>query len=106
LTVPNSKATDLAGAIALHQDYAKTKRAKLDYEIDGLVVRAHDVHVQHMLGELGNRPRAAVAFKFASQIGRLLSELALDGKATIDLTAFALDRPILKMKNPPKNYMQ
>jgi len=67
LTVPNSKATDLEGAIALHQDYAKTKRAKLDYEIDGLVVRAHDVHVQHMLGELGNRPRAAVAFKFASQ---------------------------------------
>jgi DNA ligase (NAD+) len=67
LAVPNSKATNLAGAIALHQDYAKTKRAKLDYEIDGLVVRAHDVHAQHMLGELGNRPRAAVAFKFASQ---------------------------------------
>lgn len=67
LTVPNSKATDLAGAIALHQEYAKTKRAKLDYEIDGLVVRAHEVHAQHMLGELGNRPRAAVAYKFASQ---------------------------------------
>src|SRR5262249_9504611 len=24
-------------------------------------------HAQHMLGELGNRPRAAIAFKFASQ---------------------------------------
>ncbi len=67
LSVPNSKATDLAGAIALHQEYAKSKRAKLDYEIDGLVVRAHEVHAQHMLGELGNRPRAAVAYKFASQ---------------------------------------
>jgi DNA ligase (NAD+) len=65
--VPNYKATDLAGAIALHQEYAKIKRAKLDYEIDGLVVRANDVHVQHMLGELGNRPRAAIAYKFASQ---------------------------------------
>jgi len=49
---------------------------------------------------------AGHAFKFASQIGRLLSELAIDGKSTIDLAPFALDRPILKMKNPPKNYMQ
>jgi DNA ligase (NAD+) len=67
LIVPNSKACDLEGAFAWHKEYAKTKRAKLDYEIDGLVVRANDSHVQHMLGELGNRPRAAIAFKFASQ---------------------------------------
>ncbi len=65
--VPNSKATDLDGALALHAEYHTTKRAKLDYEIDGLVVRANDVHAQHMLGELGNRPRGAIAFKFASQ---------------------------------------
>ena len=49
---------------------------------------------------------AGHAFKFASQIGRLLSELAIDGKSTIDLSSFALDRPILTMKDPPKNYMQ
>lgn len=67
LLVPNSKAVDLAGALALHATYAKTKRTKLDYEIDGLVVRANDVHVQHMLGELNSRPRAAIAYKFASQ---------------------------------------
>jgi DNA ligase (NAD+) len=67
LEVPNYKATDLSGALALHGEYSKTKRAKLDYEIDGLVVRANDTHAQHMLGELGNRPRAAIAFKFASQ---------------------------------------
>ena len=64
---PNSVASDLAGAMKEHQAYAKLKRAKLDYEIDGLVMRANDVHVQHMLGEVSNRPRAAVAFKFASQ---------------------------------------
>lgn len=67
LLVPNHDATDLDGAIAIHRDYARTRRAKLDYEIDGLVIRANDVHVQHMLGELGGRPRAAIAFKFASQ---------------------------------------
>jgi len=67
LGVPNFTATDLDGALAEHVAYSKAKRAKLDYEIDGLVVRANDVHVQHMLGELGNRPRAAIAYKFASQ---------------------------------------
>jgi sarcosine oxidase len=49
---------------------------------------------------------AGHAFKFASQIGRLLSEVAIDGISSIDLSSFALDRPILTMKNPPKNYMQ
>jgi DNA ligase (NAD+) len=67
LIVPNHRACDYAGALAWHREYSKTKRAKLDYEIDGLVIRANDVHIQHMLGELGNRPRAAIAFKFASQ---------------------------------------
>ena len=67
LLVPNFKACDLDGALKWHAEYHKTKRGKLDYEIDGLVVRANDTHVQHMLGELNNRPRAAIAFKFASQ---------------------------------------
>ncbi len=67
LIVPSYEVTDLDGAIGIHQDYAKTRRAKLDYEIDGLVIRAHSIHAQHMLGELGNRPRGAIAYKFASQ---------------------------------------
>jgi DNA ligase (NAD+) len=67
LLVPFYKACDFDGALALHRDYQAKRRAKLDYEIDGLVVRANDVHAQHMLGELNNRPRAAIAFKFASQ---------------------------------------
>jgi DNA ligase (NAD+) len=67
LIVPWCETGDLDAAIEVHRTYSKTKRAKLDYEIDGLVVRAHDVRVQHMLGELNNRPRAAIAYKFASQ---------------------------------------
>lgn len=64
---PFQLATDLEGAIAEHVKYAKKKRASLDYEIDGLVMRANDVHVHTMLGEVNNRPRGAVAYKFASQ---------------------------------------
>lgn len=64
---PFGMKTDLEGAIAEHQRYARKKRAALDYEIDGLVMRANDVHTQTLLGEVNNRPRGAVAFKFASQ---------------------------------------
>jgi sarcosine oxidase len=45
------------------------------------------------------------AFKFASVIGRILSELALTGSTASDIAAFKIDRPILHMTNPPKIYM-
>ena len=49
---------------------------------------------------------AGHAFKFASVIGRILSELAIDSRTPSDLHPFGIERPILKMANPPKNYMQ
>lgn len=66
LIVPWFIVSDLEGALKAHQEYIATKRASLDYEIDGLVVRANDLRSQQLLGELGDRPRAAVAFKFPS----------------------------------------
>jgi len=48
---------------------------------------------------------AGHAFKFASVLGRCLSDLALDRKTAVDLDAFRLDRPILWQENPPKCYM-
>jgi sarcosine oxidase len=49
---------------------------------------------------------AGHAFKFASVIGRILSELAIDARTPSDLRPFSIERPILKMSNPPKSYMQ
>jgi sarcosine oxidase len=49
---------------------------------------------------------AGHAFKFASVIGRILSELAIDGRTPSDIGAFTIDRPILAMTNPPKQYMR
>lgn len=48
---------------------------------------------------------AGHAFKFASLIGRILSELALDGNTPSHLDPFKIDRPILLMEDPPKNFM-
>jgi DNA ligase (NAD+) len=41
------------------------KRAKLDYEIDGIVIKVDDYEQQRRLGALHSRPRWARAFKWA-----------------------------------------
>jgi sarcosine oxidase len=48
---------------------------------------------------------AGHAFKFASLIGRILSELSIDGTTPSDISPFTLDRPILREKNPSRSYM-
>jgi sarcosine oxidase len=48
---------------------------------------------------------AGHAFKFASVIGRILSDLAAEGRTNSGIGAFAIDRDILRMASPPKTYM-
>ncbi len=48
---------------------------------------------------------AGHAFKFASLLGRILVDLALDGATTHDISALAADRPILQEKDPVRSYM-
>jgi DNA ligase (NAD+) len=43
----------------------ETKRAELDYEIDGIVIKVDSLDQQRRLGALHNRPRWARAFKWA-----------------------------------------
>jgi monomeric sarcosine oxidase len=48
---------------------------------------------------------AAHGFKFASLIGRILADLAVDGRTDADLEPFRIDRPILTMADPPTSWM-
>jgi len=48
---------------------------------------------------------AGHAFKFASVIGRILSELAIDGTTEYDIAPFAVDRPIFTMEDPPTHFL-
>jgi sarcosine oxidase len=48
---------------------------------------------------------AAHAFKFASAIGRILADLAVDGSTAADVTAFSATRPILGEPDPPKSFL-
>lgn len=48
---------------------------------------------------------AGHAYKFASVIGRILSDYALEGATASDVSPFGFDRPILRLEAPPKSYM-
>lgn len=69
LRVPNWYVTAMSPGIQTPQDlwveYQQTKRAALDYDIDGLVVRVNSLAKQVGMGEKDGRPKGAVAFKFA-----------------------------------------
>ncbi len=48
---------------------------------------------------------AGHAFKFASVIGRIMSELAIGGRTPSDIAPFSIERPILREKEPARSYM-
>jgi sarcosine oxidase len=64
-----------------------------------------------VIDTLPEHPNVAVAiggghgFKFASLIGRILADLAVDGHTEHNLEPFRIDRAILQLLNPPKHYM-
>lgn len=67
--IPNWYVTMMVPGVKTPHDlwveYQQTKRAELDYEIDGLVVRVDNMVKQIALGETDGKPCGAVAFKFA-----------------------------------------
>ncbi len=45
----------------------ETKRDELPYEIDGMVIKVNDLHLQDKLGMTSHHPRWAIAFKFKAR---------------------------------------
>ncbi len=64
-----------------------------------------------VIDQVPGHPNAVVAiggghgFKFASLVGRILADLAIDGTSERNLSPFKIDRPILQLEDPPRNYM-
>jgi DNA ligase (NAD+) len=68
LDTPNWWVMKTADQVNDHwRDYQDTKRDKLDYDIDGLVVRVDNLEKQAALGEKDLRPKGAIAFKFDNE---------------------------------------
>lgn len=87
---------DVGRVIEEWRRYEAGARKALPYEIDGLVVRANNLVAAALLGELNNRPRAAVAFKFGNEMAvTTLKEVLWSTGDTGRITPIAqLDPPV------------
>ncbi len=71
------------------------RREELDYEIDGVVIKIDSLHYQDELGNVGNAPRWATAFKFAPVQGiTQLKKIAVNVGRTGALNPFAILEPV------------
>lgn len=76
-------------------EYQEGRRDRLDYEIDGLVVRVNDLSKQLALGDKDLRPKGAVAFKFAPVAREtVLREFLLQTGGTGRITPVAVFDPV------------
>ena len=70
-------------------------RESLDYEIDGVVVKVNNLHVQGELGTVGREPRWAIAFKFPpGQATTLLESIEVNVGRTGSLNPYAVLKPV------------
>jgi len=80
------------------QDYYQEmlkKREKLDYELDGIVIKLNDLALQARLGELSRSPRWAIAWKFPPQQEQTqILDIQVNVGRTGTLTPVALLKPV------------
>ncbi len=71
------------------------RRAELDYDIDGVVIKVDSYSMQEVLGVVGRDPRWAIAYKFApsTAVTRLL-EIGINVGRTGALNPFAIMEPV------------
>ena len=70
-------------------------REKLPYEIDGMVVKVNDLHLQKRLGEIAKSPRWAIAYKFAAtQETTVIKDILVQVGRTGALTPVAVLEPV------------
>ncbi len=94
-TNPNNRRVETIDEVMAACAEWEHRRESLDYEIDGVVVKVNDLHVQSELGAVGREPRWAIAFKFPPvQATTLLERIAVNVGRTGSLNPFAVLRPV------------
>jgi DNA ligase (NAD+) len=89
------KARDIDGVIEICSQWDH-KRLKLDYQIDGMVIKVNSFEQRDILGATGRAPRWCISYKFAAEQAQTVVE-SIDvqvGKSGI-LTPVANLRPVL-----------
>lgn len=86
---------DLDSVEEYYQNWVK-KRHKLDYELDGIVIKINSNKIQEALGYTAKSPRWGVAYKFpAEQVTTVVEDIVLQIGRTGVLTPVAHLRPVV-----------
>jgi DNA ligase (NAD+) len=90
----NARVETIDDVVAAVGDW-EHRREKLQYEIDGVVVKVNDLDVQAELGAVGREPRWAIAFKFPPvQATTVLESIEVNVGRTGSLNPYAKLRPV------------
>ena len=93
---PEHKHVDSLGKVFTYWEKWKgSARKKVDYQIDGIVLKAESQSVQKTLGYTGKAPRFAIAYKFPpEQVETILENITLQVGRTGKLTPVAHLKPV------------
>ncbi len=81
-------------ALEFH-DRLEADRRKLDYEIDGIVLKVNSLSDQETLGQISRSPRWAIAYKFApEQATTVVKDIIVQVGRTGALTPVAIMEPV------------
>ena len=84
----------LAEVLAFCHEW-QARREELEYEIDGVVVKVDDFHLQEELGDTSKFPRWAIAFKYpAEQASTCVRDIDVQVGRTGKLTPVAILEPV------------
>ncbi len=94
-TNPNNQRVMTIDEVAKACAQWEHRRESLAYEIDGVVVKINDLHLQGELGAVGREPRWAIAFKFPPmQATTRLRDIGINVGRTGSLNPFAILEPV------------
>jgi DNA ligase (NAD+) len=91
----HTHAESLEEVFAYWKKWQGAAREKLDYQLDGVVLKVESLALQEKLGYTGKAPRYAIAYKFPpEQVQTVLEDITLQVGRTGKLTPVAHLRPV------------
>lgn len=89
-------AASLEDVFAYYEKWSGPRREKIDYQLDGIVIKVESREDQELLGYTGKAPRFAIAYKFpAEQVQTVIEDITLQVGRTGKLTPVAHMQPVL-----------
>ncbi|HUF37557.1 MAG TPA: NAD-dependent DNA ligase LigA [Anaerolineales bacterium] len=93
--VPEAELCDSLDAIEPRLEVWAERRQKLNFEIDGMVIKINRHEVFASLGVVGKDPRGAIAYKFpAQEVSTALLDIGINVGRTGVLTPYAILDPV------------